>query len=100
MPNGGETPRRDRALGTMGRIVVRGGGRRRGVGGNGGMSLLERAGEGLARRMNRRKVVRRAAGAIFGTVAAWSVKGLRGSAQLADYCTYVEQGECHEAWWR
>ena len=58
------------------------------------MSLLERAGEGLARRMNRRKVVRRTAAAIFGSVAAWSVKGMRGSAQLADYCTYVEQGEC------
>lgn len=51
-------------------------------------------GEALARRLQRRALLRRTAAAIFGSVAAWSATGLPGSAQLADYCTNVEQGVC------
>ncbi len=50
------------------------------------MTLVERAGEGLARRFNRRTALKRAAVAAFGAVAAWTVEGFRGNGALADHC--------------
>lgn len=50
------------------------------------MTLVERVGEGLARRLNRRQTLQRAAVAAFGAVAAWTVEGFRGNGALADHC--------------
>jgi hypothetical protein len=56
--------------------------------------LVERVGEGLARQFNRRQMVKRAAVAVFGTVAAWTVEGIRGNSALAQHCTVVTEGDC------
>ena len=58
------------------------------------MTLVERVGEGLARRTNRRTTLKRAAAAVFGAVAAWSVEGFRGNGALAQQCEYVTEGDC------
>jgi len=57
------------------------------------MAVVERVGEALARRWNRRQTVKRAGAAVFGAVAAFSVKGARGQ-ELAGYCSYVTAGDC------
>ena len=58
------------------------------------MTLVERVGEGLARRLNRRQTLKRAAVAVFGSVAAWTVEGFRGNSALADHCGIVTEGDC------
>jgi hypothetical protein len=58
------------------------------------MTSVQWLGEALARRLQRRVLLRRTAAAIFGSVAAGSATGLPGSAQLADFCTNVEEGAC------
>ena len=58
------------------------------------MTLVERVGEGLARRLNRRQTLKRAAVAAFGAVAAWTVEGFRGNGALADHCGIVTEGDC------
>ena len=58
------------------------------------MTMVERVGEGLARQLNRRTTVKRAAAALFGAVAAWSVEGVKGQSELAGYCSYVTAGDC------
>ena len=57
------------------------------------MMWVERVGEGLARRLNRRMALKRAAVAVFGAVAAWTVEGFRGNSALADHCGIVT-GDC------
>jgi len=49
---------------------------------------IERIGEGLARRVDRRRFLRRSAGAVFGFAAAWSVHGFGAPGALAGYCDY------------
>ena len=58
------------------------------------MTLVERVGEGLARRLNRRQTLKRAAVAVFGSVAAWTVEGFRGKSALAQQCGFVTEGNC------
>ena len=58
------------------------------------MTTVERVGEGLARQLNRRQMLKRAAVAVFGAVAAWTVEGFRGNSALADHCGYVTEGTC------
>ncbi|MCC6313490.1 MAG: hypothetical protein IT337_05720 [Thermomicrobiales bacterium] len=58
------------------------------------MSMVGRAGEGLARTINRRTALKKAAAAVFGAVAAWSVEGVHRNSALADVCTYVTAGDC------
>ena len=58
------------------------------------MTMVERVGEGLARQLNRRTMLKRAAAAIFGAAAAWSVEGVKGQSELAGYCAYVTAGDC------
>jgi hypothetical protein len=53
------------------------------------MTLVERAGEELARHLNRRQMVKQAAVAVFGAVAAWTVEGFRGNGALAQHCGIV-----------
>jgi hypothetical protein len=53
------------------------------------MSTVERVGEGLARQLNRRQTLKRAAVALFGAVAAWTVEGFRGNSALAQHCGIV-----------
>jgi hypothetical protein len=58
------------------------------------MTTVERVGEGLARLLNRRQMLKRAAVAVFGGVAAWTVEGFRGNRALAQQCGYVTEGTC------
>jgi hypothetical protein len=58
------------------------------------MTTVERVGEELARQLNRRQTLKRAAVAIFGAVAAWTVGGFRGNSALAQQCGYVTDGDC------
>ncbi|MBA3413876.1 MAG: hypothetical protein H0U10_01445 [Chloroflexia bacterium] len=58
------------------------------------MALVGRVGEELARTINRRTVVKRAAAAVFGAVAAWSVEGFSRNKALASHCAYVTTGDC------
>jgi hypothetical protein len=53
------------------------------------MTTVERVGEGLARQLNRRQTLKRAAVAVFGVVAAWTVEGFRGNGTLAQECSVV-----------
>ena len=53
------------------------------------MTTVERVGEALARRLNRRQTMKRAAVAVFGAVAAWTVEGFRGNGALAQTCSFV-----------
>jgi hypothetical protein len=53
------------------------------------MTTVERVGEGLARQLNRRQTLKRAAVAVFGAVAAWTVEGFRGNSALAQECSFV-----------
>ncbi len=57
------------------------------------MALVDRVGEELARRWNRRQTLKGAGATLFGTVAAFSVKGTK-SQELAGYCSYVTAGDC------
>lgn len=57
------------------------------------MTLAEKAGERLARRMHRRQFINRVAAAAFGAVAAWSVEGIRGHSALAHHCS-VTSNSC------
>ncbi len=58
------------------------------------MTTVERVGEGLARLLNRRQMLKRSAVAVFGAVAAWTVEGFRGNGALAQHCGYVTEGDC------
>jgi hypothetical protein len=58
------------------------------------MSIIARAGEGLARGINRRTAIKRAASAVFGAVAALSVEGWKRNSALAGHCAYVTTGDC------
>lgn len=58
------------------------------------MSIISRAGEGLARSINRRTLLKRASTALFGAVAAMSVEGWRRNSALAGHCAYVTTGDC------
>jgi hypothetical protein len=58
------------------------------------MTTVERVGEGLARHLNRRQALKRAAVAVFGAVAAWTVEGFRGNGALAQQCGFVTEGTC------
>ena len=53
------------------------------------MTTVERVGEGLARQLNRRQTLKRAAVALFGAVAAWTVEGFRANSALAQTCSFV-----------
>ena len=53
------------------------------------MTTVERVGERLARQLNRREMLKRAAVAVFGAVAAWTVEGFRGNGALAQQCSFV-----------
>lgn len=50
------------------------------------MTMVERFGEGLARRMDRRRVLRRSAVAAFGLASAWAVEGFAAPAEVAQTC--------------
>jgi hypothetical protein len=56
------------------------------------VTLVERVGEELARHLDRRRMLKRAAVAIFGAVAAWTVEGIRGKSALAQHCGIVTEG--------
>lgn len=56
------------------------------------MALIERMGEGLARRMDRRRLLRRAAGAVFGMTTAIAIKGFRPDRAFASSCGAYDQG--------
>ena len=58
------------------------------------MTMVARAGEMLARGLNRRQVMKRTAAATFGAFAAWTVQGFRASPALAGHCAYVTAGDC------
>ncbi len=58
------------------------------------MAIVGRAGETLARSINRRQALKKAAAAVFGAVAAFSVDGIRRNSALADHCRYVTSGDC------
>ena len=58
------------------------------------MAVVERVGEALARRLDRRRVVGRAAAAAFGAVAAWAVEGIGAPGALALTCS-VYSSSCH-----
>jgi hypothetical protein len=58
------------------------------------MTTVERVGEELARQLNRRQTLKRAAVAIFGAMAAWTVEGFRGKSALAQQCGIVTEGTC------
>ena len=58
------------------------------------MTMVERAGEVLARRLDRRKTMRRAAAATFGLVAAWATQGIHPPGTLATHCRRVTEGDC------
>ena len=58
------------------------------------MTLVEQIGEGLARQLDRRQMLKRAAVALFGAVAAWTVEGFSGNSALADHCGIVTEGDC------
>jgi hypothetical protein len=58
------------------------------------VTLVERAGEELARQLNRRQTLKRVAVAVFGTVAAWTVEGFARNSALAQTCGYVTEGDC------
>jgi hypothetical protein len=50
------------------------------------MTTFERTAEGLARRIDRRRLLNRVSAAVFGVVAAWAVEGVGGSGALAIAC--------------
>lgn len=56
------------------------------------MMTIERIGEGLARRIDRRRFLRRSAAAIFGAAAVWAAQGIRvpGASAQAGVC-YVDR---------
>ncbi len=58
------------------------------------MSWVERVGEGLVRRMDRRRLLRRAGASVFGLVAAWTVEGVAMPSALASHCSRVDYGQC------
>jgi hypothetical protein len=58
------------------------------------MAVVGRVGEHLARSINRRTALKKAAAALFGAVAAFSVEGMRRNQALADHCRYVTTGDC------
>ncbi|MFM9106485.1 MAG: hypothetical protein ACKOWF_07280, partial [Chloroflexota bacterium] len=58
------------------------------------MAIVGRAGEALARTINRRLAIKQAAAAVFGAVAAFSVDGFQRNRALADHCRYVTSGDC------
>lgn len=53
------------------------------------MTAFEKAGETVARRIDRRRMLKRSAASIFGVVAAWAVEGIRPPSALARTCTSV-----------
>ena len=57
------------------------------------MAVVERVGEALARRLDRRRVVGRAAAAAFGAVAAWAVEGIGPTGALATHCA-ITSSDC------
>ena len=58
------------------------------------MAIVGRAGEYLARSINRRTALKQAAVAVFGAVAAFAVEGVRPKSALAGVCSYVTAGDC------
>lgn len=58
------------------------------------MTLVGRVGETLARRINRRQSVQRAATALFALAAAWSTQGPFGSSALANECESTTEFDC------
>ncbi len=60
------------------------------------MSVVERVGESLARRVNRRRFLGRSAASVFGVVAAWAVAGGGSRSALASHCaTTSSECQCH-----
>lgn len=53
------------------------------------MAAVERIGEGLARRINRRQILQRSAAIVFGSVMAWSARGFRIPGVLAFHCNHT-----------
>jgi hypothetical protein len=53
------------------------------------VSTFEKAGEVVARGIDRRRLLKRSAASIFGVVAAWAVEGIRPPSALARSCTSV-----------
>jgi hypothetical protein len=58
------------------------------------VSFIERTGESLARRIDRRRFLRQSAAGAFGLAAAWAVEGIHGYSALAQTCA-VTTNECH-----
>lgn len=59
------------------------------------MTVVEKLGERLARRMDRRRLVSRSAAAMFGLVAAWATEGIRPRGALAYHCSLIDTGRCY-----
>lgn len=51
------------------------------------MSVVDRAGESVARKVDRRSMISRGAAGLFGAVAAWTVSGFKAPPALARTCT-------------
>ena len=58
------------------------------------MSFVYKAGEVVARRMDRRRLLKRTAAGVFGVTAAWAVEGVRAPSALARTCVSVSSA-CH-----
>lgn len=56
------------------------------------MATIERLGEGLARRMDRRHVLKRTAAAVFGVTAAFATRGFSPDRALASACGAYDTG--------
>jgi hypothetical protein len=60
------------------------------------VSFIERSGESLARRIDRRRFLRQSAAGAFGLAAAWAVEGMHGRSAVAQVCEVVTgPDECH-----
>lgn len=61
------------------------------------MTTIERMGEGLARRIDRRRFLRRSAAAIFGAAAVWAAQGIRvpGASAQAGVCYDYKRDQCY-----
>lgn len=58
------------------------------------MTMIERTGEGLARRISRRHLLNRWAAAAFGAAAAWAVEGIHVRSALARRCLITDNEHC------
>ena len=65
------------------------------------MRVVERAGEVVTRRVDRRAFLRKTAAAAFGITAAWAVEGIGMTSAFANSCQRTETGcSCSPLGWR